>query len=210
MIDYEAVLRRYQVQPKGVLHIGGFDGAENGRYEAMGFANRLFVEAQPDTFAKLAKNLEGTNAFCENYAISDRGGKAKLHVANNGQSTSILPMAKHRDVYPHIEQTSELEIETIRVDDLLARSKYASLQFNFMNVDIQGAELLALSGATVALTTFEILNLEINFDRLYEGVPHVTQIDAFLSAFDFVRADTVLAHATWGDAIYVKDRLTKV
>lgn len=209
MIDYAAVLRRFNITPRGVLHLGGFDGAEDANYRAIGFVNRLFVEAQPDTFARLSQTLAASGAHCENYAVSNRNGRTTFNVASNGQSSSILSMDKHSQIYPDIVLTSTIEVETITIDDLLGRPAYADMEFNFMNVDIQGAELLALSGAGASLRQFDLLNLEINFDRLYAGVPHVTQIDAFLSAFDFVRADTVLAHATWGDAIYVRNRFTK-
>jgi hypothetical protein len=119
-------------------------------------------------------------------------------------------MAKHLDVYPSIGVIDTVLVDTIRIDDLLSMEKYRDNNYNFLNCDIQGAELLALSGGCASLTKFDFLNLEVNFDELYEGVPHITEIDAFLSAFDFVRADTLVNHPTWGDAIYVKNHFTKV
>jgi FkbM family methyltransferase len=211
MIDYNTVISRYGIQPKGVLHLGGYDGVEDIAYCQMGFRDRLFVEAQPDTFVRLNQFLDGRGAFCEQYAVSNVSkDKVVMHIAVNGQSSSILPMAKHLDLYPSIPIIDQVLVETIRIDDLLAMDKYKNNHYNFLNCDIQGAELLALSGGCASLAKFDILNLEVNFDELYEGVPHVTEIDAFLSAFDFVRADTLLAHSTWGDAIYVKNRFTKV
>jgi len=211
MIDYEAVLNRYGIVPKGVLHLGGYDGHEDLNYCQIGFKNRLFVEAQPDTFVRLKQFLDGRGAFCEQYAISNVSGHhVTMHIAENGQSSSILPMSKHLEVYPHIPIIDTVLVETIRVDDLLAMDNYKDNTYNFLNCDIQGAELLALSGGCASLQKFDILNLEVNFDELYTGLPHITEIDAFLSVFDFVRADTVLAHPTWGDAIYVKNRFTKV
>ena len=210
MIDYGAVIERFRIKPRGVLHIGAFDGAEDPRYVALGFAHRLYVEAQPDTYAALAKNLENSGAFCENLAVSDRNGQADFYAASFSQSSSLLRLDKHLDIYPGIVDKAVHRVETIRIDDLLAKDAYSGLDFNFMNVDIQGAEMLAMSGATVSLQKFDLLNLEVNFDNLYKGVAHVTKLDAFLSAFDFVRADTQLFHATWGDAIYVRNRFTKV
>jgi FkbM family methyltransferase len=211
MIDYGAVLKRYGVEPKGVLHLGGYDGGEDLAYCQIGFRDRLFVEAQPDTFARLKQFLDGRGASCEQYAVSNVSHQTvTMHVAQNGQSSSILPMEKHLEIYPHIPIIDKILVETIRVDDLLAMDKYKHNVYNFLNCDIQGAELLALSGSCVSLRNFDILNLEVNFDELYKGLPHITEIDAFLSVFDFVRADTVLAHPTWGDAIYVKNRFTKV
>lgn len=209
MIDYRKVLARYRIEPKGVIHVGAHGGTENQTYIAIGFANRLFVEAQPDTFGTLSAALAGTGSLCENIAVSNRNGKATFHHALDGQSSSILPLNKHLDVHPDIVETKSCEVDTIRLDDLLARDAYATMSFNFLNIDIQGAELLVLSDAVQTLRKMELLKLEINFDELYEGAPHVRELDSFLAAFGFVRADTFLWHALWGDAIYVRTSIPR-
>ena len=210
VIDYGNVLSRYGILPQGVVHVGGYIGHENAHYQTLGFSNRLFIEAQPDTFAVLETNLANTGALCECVAISDRNGRATFHVASNDQSSSLLAMKNHSLVYRDIVETRSFDVETARLDDVLNRPPYRDLAFNFLNMDIQGAEMLALAGATQALRALDMINLEVNFDELYEGAPHVTVIDHFLSAFGFVRADTVLCHATWGDAMYIRDSYARV
>lgn len=210
IIDYGNVLSRHGIAPRGVVHVGGYLGHEDLHYASLGFSNRLFVEAQPDTFAALKSNLAASGAFSECVAISDRPGRATFHVASNGQSSSLLAMKNHSLVYEDIVEVRQVEVETMRLDDLLARAPYKDLAFNFLNMDIQGAELLALAGATQTLHALDMINLEVNFDELYAGAPHVTTLDHFLGAFGFVRADTVLCHATWGDAMYVRESLARV
>lgn len=209
MIDYRAAIHRFGIEPRGVVHIGGYIGEENLLYRDIGFKNRLFVEAQSDTFEILSHNLEGSGAFCEHCAISDTNGQVRLNVCNNGQSSSILKLKRHQDIYPSILNTSAETVDSVKLDDLLCREKYKNMEFNFINVDIQGAELLALAGATNTLKRIDLINAEINFDELYENAPHVRHLDAFLSAFDFTRVDTFLAHRTWGDALFVKNAYTK-
>lgn len=210
MIDYGAVMKRCGIEAKDVLHIGAHEGHEDTVYQRLGFKNRLFIEAQPDTFAVLSKNLEGTGALCENIAISDRQGFADFYTTSFSQSSSLLKLDKHLEVYPSVTDAGVQRVKTTRVDDILSSETYRQLDYNFMNVDIQGAELLCLSGACASLSRFDILNLEVNFDTLYKDAVHVSQLDAFLSVFDFIRVDTVLFHASWGDAIYVRNRFTKV
>ena len=209
MIDYRAVMARFGIKPTGVIHIGAFLGDEDGDYVKLGFANRLFIEAQPSTFALLQEKLRGGGSHCENLAASDRNGRATFYVASNGQSSSLLKLEKHSQVYPNVVETESVEVETIRIDDLLAREPYREKTFNFINIDTQGAELMVLAGSSQTLKTTDLINAEINLDALYTGAPHVRDLDAFLSAFDFIRVDTVLAHATWGDAMYVKNRFTR-
>ncbi len=210
MIDYRAVLARFGIKPIGVIHIGAFLGDEDGDYVELGFANRLFIEAQPSTFALLEEKLRGGGAYCENLAASDQNGRATFYVASNSQSSSLLKLQNHLHVYPNVIETESVEVETIRIDDLLAREAYYGKIFNFINIDTQGAELMVLSGSCQTLKTTDLINVEINLDALYTGAPHVRDLDAFLSVFDFIRVDTVLAHATWGDAMYVKNRFTRV
>ena len=209
MIDYGAVMKRYSIEPKGVVHVGAYNGSEDKAYVNLGFRDRLFIEAQPDTFELLKQHLEGSGACYENFAISDRNGTADFHTASFAQSSSLLKLRRHLDVYPDIVSAGTINVRTIRLDDLLSFPQYSHRDYNFLNVDIQGAELLCLKGACVALTKFDLLNLEVNFDALYEDAAHISQLDAYLHAFDFIRADTIIAHPTWGDAIYVRNRYTK-
>ena len=208
MIDYRAVIARHNIVPKGVLHVGGYHGTENSHYIHMGFAHRLFIEAAPATFEVLKKNMEGTGTYCENYAISDVNGKMPFHVVDHDMSSSLLPLKEHSTIYPWIKETHTIEVEAIRLDELLAREPYRQMEFNFMNVDVQGAEMLVLGGAIQTLKKMDFLNLEINLDELYEGAPHVRDLDHFLEALGFTRADTVMVHGTWGDAIWVRNHLT--
>jgi FkbM family methyltransferase len=209
VLDYAKIFARFGISPQGVLHIGGFVGSEDKVYRRIGFRHRLFVEAQPDTFAQLRTNLGDRGAVCENVAVSDRIGTARFHVLANGQSSSLLAPLRHLDVYPRIGKVAEIEVPTTTVDELVSRDAYRGMAFNFINLDIQGAELLALMGAKATLPAIDIINAEINFDELYEGAPHVRDLDGFLWDQGFLRVDTVSAHATWGDAIYVKAALTK-
>lgn len=209
MLNYPALFQRFRIPVVGVLHIGGFIGAEDDTYRAMGFRHRLFVEAQPDTFAVLQGRLAGSGAMCENVAVSDREGTARFHVLNNGQSSSLLTPKEHLRVYPTIQEVREIEVPTTTLDALLAKPSYTGQAFNFINIDIQGAELLAFQGAERTLASIDAINAEINFDELYAGAPHIRDIDAFLGRHGFVRVDTVSAHRTWGDGFYVKDHLTK-
>ncbi len=209
MIDLERVFRTFSVPRDGVVHIGAFVGDEIGVYEALGFSPVLFIEADPRSHAILQQNLAGRRVFTECVAITDTEGQCTLNVTDNGQSSSVLALKKHRDLHPGVHQVGQITVATTTIDRLLGR-KYADHRFSFLNIDIQGAELLAFRGGPQLLARVSIINCEVNFDELYEGAPHVSVLDAHLSAFNFTRVETLSATRSWGDAIYVKDRFTKV
>jgi len=210
MLDLRSIFKRFEIATAGVVHVGAFIGAEDDMYRDMGFRNRLFVEAQPDTYARLTEGLGNSGAFCEQVAISNRDGTASFHITNNGQSSSLLNLDRHRQAYPEIVEIAQIEVKTTTLDSLLTREDYVHLRFNFLNMDIQGAELLALEGAERTLHLFDALQLEVNFDELYMGAPLVAKLDQFLKERGFLRTDSISFHKTWGDGFWVHDRLTKL
>jgi hypothetical protein len=75
---------------------------------------------------------------------------------------------------------------------------------NFWNFDIQGAELLALKGATDWLPYADALYLEVNEKELYKKCGLIGDIDAFLKPYHFKRVITDITPYGWGDALYVR------
>ena len=67
-----------------------------------------------------------------------------------------------------------------RLDDLaLDLSKY-----NFMNIDVQGYELEVFKGAFETLKNIDYIISEVNQDEVYEGCPHVSELDKYLPSKD--------------------------
>lgn len=54
-------------------------------------------------------------------------------------------MKPHQEIYSNITETHQVTVESITLDKLLEKLDTQPLEFNFLNIDIQGAELLALS-----------------------------------------------------------------
>jgi hypothetical protein len=109
VLDLPTLFARFALPAVGVVHVGGVDGSEDPSYVAMGFTHRLFVEAQPDTFATLAQRLARTGADCEQVAISNTIGSASFHVASFAQSSSLLSLAAHQSAYPGIVEQQVIE-----------------------------------------------------------------------------------------------------
>ena len=206
MLDLAALSSEHGVQPRGVIHIGAHEGKEFERYQAMGFGKILFVEANPAVFSRLKAKLDGKpGVVLANCAISDRAGTAKLRVTSMDQSSSLLPLKLHRKIYPDIVETQQVEVRTITLDALLAELALDPAEFNFLNIDIQGAELLALRGAEKTLRHIQAINTEVNLAELYEGCARLEEIDLHLKRRNFSRVAMVTPfHPSWGDAFYVR------
>jgi hypothetical protein len=115
-----------------------------------------------------------------------------------------LNLKKHSELYPHINVINEEIVASRTLDDLFS-NKYKIKKFNFLNMDIQGAELLALRGAKNILKNIDAIYTEINFQELYEGCALAQDLDTFLKEYNFTRVRTVTPeHPSWGDALYLK------
>jgi FkbM family methyltransferase len=187
---------------KGVIHVGGHRGQEYDEYKKLEVPI-LFFEPLPMNYQYLSeKTKEDLNTLAFQCALGNENKKVVMNVetANQGQSSSILKPKKHLEQYPHITFDFTVEVDMFRLDDIAVDT----LLYNFMNVDVQGYELEVFKGAAETLKTVDYIISEVNCDEVYEGCPHVSEIDAFLSEYGFERIKTDWAGVTWGDALYVK------
>ena len=79
-----------------------------------------------------------------------------------------------------------------------------NIDYNFLNFDIQGAELKALKGMEPYLSKVDYLYTEVNSDYVYKGCALIDEIDDFLSKHNFKRVLTKITQHGWGDALYLK------
>jgi len=204
-LDLLQLCQEHSVTPRGVVHVGAHEGTEISAYQQMGVQNMLFVEANPVVFDRLQANLAAVpNVLVANCAISDRNGTVDLHVTSFDQSSSILQLKHHQEIYPHITETHQVTVQSKTLDTLLQELEINPSDFNILNIDIQGAELLALQGSINWLKYVEVINTEVNYEELYEGCVLIDQLDEFLEGQGFHRVATTTPHPSWGDAVYVK------
>lgn len=210
MIDIPQQCAKYGIQPRGVIHVGAHEGKEIGMYESMGVPHVLYVEANPAVFERLEVNInERPDKKCQvtllNRAISDAPGTLELHLASFDQSSSLLPMELHRDVYPQVQPAGKISVQASRLDDVMSEKQLPLQDFNLLNIDVQGAEAMVLRGAPQVLQHVDAVNVEISFVELYKGGALIEDVEDMLQAAGFKRvALSCPYHPTWGDAFYVK------
>ncbi|MCW5625494.1 MAG: FkbM family methyltransferase, partial [Burkholderiales bacterium] len=205
MPELAAIARRHGIAMRGVAHIGAHLGEEVAKYDQWGIERVLLVEANPDLAAQLrvkfAQAVHVTVAAC---CLADTEDVRTFHVNAFSQSSSLLPLKLHEQLYPfaHVAETRQLRTTTL--DHLLDEHALDPGAFNVLNIDVQGAELLVLKGAERQLPLIDLINVEVNFAELYAGVPGIEAIDAHLTTRGFERVVLACPYdRTWGDAIYV-------
>ncbi|NEO81470.1 FkbM family methyltransferase [Moorena sp. SIO4G3] len=206
-LDFEKIFQKYQLQIKGLIHIGAHYGQEYEIYQNYQIPNLVFFEPLSHNFEILQGHVVNTtsNTRLFHKALGNENKKIKMYVerANQGMSSSILKPKKHLEQYPQIVFDSEEIVDMVRLDDILEDKE----NYNFIVIDVQGYELEVFKGSQETLKTIDYIITEINREELYENCARVEQLDEFLGEFDFKRVETNWEGETWGDAFYLKGHL---
>jgi FkbM family methyltransferase len=205
LIKFSQIVNRYG-KPKGIIHIGAHLMEERSDYISQGLYNTIWIEANPKVYSNIKfVNDESNDERAFNYAISDEDNKLyEFNITNNGQSSSILKLDKHKIHHPQIHVSDIINIHSKRMDTLLSENNININDYDFLNIDIQGAELLALKGFGNLLNNIKYIYTEINTNTLYEDCALVSEIDEYLSKYEFKRVETSMTEFEWGDALYIK------
>lgn len=175
---------------RNIIHVGAHELEEKDLYERLGLNPVIWFEANP----KLAARYPGV--ICA--ALSDKEEEVDFNIADNGQSSSLLKMKEHKIHHPDVH-----EVEVIRVKTKLLDS-FGYFGFDAINLDIQGAELMALRGGVETLRGMKAVYTEVNEKEVYEGCAQLSEMDEFLSSLGFTRHQTAWwGDAGWGDALYL-------
>jgi FkbM family methyltransferase len=207
LIPLDKLVSKYNIKCPGVLHLGANTGQEAADYAKAGFARAIWVEALPEVHAKLSRHV---GMYPRSVALlaclSDVDGKpVSFNVASNqGQSSSFLEFGTHSAEHPTVKFERKVEMFTTRADSLLNKHGFKTGPGWFLNVDLQGAELLALKGLGDRLKGFSHAYIEVNEKELYKGCPLVGEIDAYLLKFGFIGREVKMTGAGWGDKYYSK------
>ncbi len=206
LIDFRTLFPKYNIKPRGVLHIGANIGEEAPVYDELGIKKVIWIEGNPEIFLKLKSYIARyPEQVGFNFCIGDEDRDAVLHVSNNGsQSSSILELGTHKDVHPDVYYVKDVPVKLNRIDSLFEDDDFKD-KVDFLNIDLQGAELMALNGMGDLLKWFNSAYLEVNKNHLYEGCVLVEELDQFMATKGFERVETKWAGNTgWGDALFVR------
>jgi FkbM family methyltransferase len=203
MISLEHIVKTYNLNIKGVIHVGAHYGEEYKDYKKQGIKNMMFFEPVKSNFDKLLENIPIENTiFLFNNALGNETGEKEMFIetVNQGQSCSLLEPKLHLKQYPKIKFDKK---ETVTIDKL-DNISFDRSEFNMINTDVQGMELEVFKGAKETLKTIDIIYSEINFEEVYKGCCLVGDLDTFLGSYGFIRILTDAKPKTWGDALYLK------
>ncbi len=202
---YQRLFRKFRIQPRGVIHLGGNIGQEALAYLMLGYEKVVFVEPEPSVFQQLQTHVNFVDQLAQvidNFvdeprrrwgqaiqaAAGDQEGTAKLFVQpDHSQANSILkpiPGSMSDILKPHAQ---EISVPMRTVDFLINNLEdgWQPSDFNILYVNVEGAELLALKGAVATLKGIDFAFVEVNLKQHYEGDPTADELERFMQSQGF-------------------------
>ena len=200
------VLNNHNIKVNGVLHIGAHLCEEKPFYNSILNVpddNIVWVECNP-ALVNYTTSCGIKNVFC---ATLDKEEKEQVvHLANNGQSSSLLEMGTHADYYNHIYYIGDIKVHTKTLSNFLTENKLDEKKYNFYNLDIQGKEYDVLLGSEHILEHIDAIYTEVNEEYVYKNCGLMKDLDVLLENYGFKRVLTHMTEHKWGDALYVKNK----
>ena len=200
-----AILMSNNINIVGAFHVGAHECEELSFYNQLNVKNEdvVWIDAIPSKVIE-AQNRGIPNVY--NAVITDKDDEDIIfNISNNVQSSSVLEFGTHSQEHPQVVYVDKIHQKSITIDTFFERNNIDASKCNFWNFDIQGAELMALKGATNSIKYAKVLYLEVNEKELYKNCGLITEIDDFLSQYHFKRVLTHMTIHGWGDALYILD-----
>lgn len=202
LINFETLCKKYNFIPKGIIHVGAHTCEEEPIYKKMNVKNIVWVEA----ITQVANFISDGKRTVINEIISDVDGQdVEFKITNNIQSSSILNLKLHKEFYPDILVSSVISGKTISLDTMIDKYNININNYDFLNMDIQGAEYLALKGFVKNLDKIKYIYTEANIEELYEGCGLLPDIIEFLTDYGFELVEkNIIENLKWGDVFFIK------
>ena len=207
-ITIQDIKSKYRPDLKGIVHLGAHLGEEAKDYAAVGCEKVIWVEGNPTLISELKSNLSiyPKNAVY-NVLISDNDhSKVVFNITEFSQSSSILELGITEEIH-NTKVIERKELTARRIDTFFAEQGVDLQQYNFLNIDLQGYELIALKSLGDELDHIDWIYTEVNSRHVYKKCVLLDELDLFLLKKGFKRVELYMTGWRWGDALYRRQEI---
>lgn len=204
-----------------IFDVGGCEGEDSIRY------SRLFPNSEIFIFEPLPNNQNLINENINKYnsknitlvkkALSDKISNEQFFVSSGSpslakedmdwdfgnKSSSLLAPGNVFDFVPWLKFNEVIEVSATTIQDFATSNRIVGI--DFMHLDVQGAELKVLNGASSFIDNIKIIWLEVSSEELYEGQPLKNDIEKFMCSKNFILIKSVIDGIS-GDQLYINKK----
>ncbi len=200
LIPFRTLMKKYNLKIKGIIHVGAHMCEELHDYcrEGVPEDKIIWIEGNPKIVQKQPniKNLYQALIF-------DEEKEMDFMITNNGASSSLLELDEHKIEHPHIHEVDRIKLPTITLENFLIKNNI-EIDFNFINLDLQGTELNALKSLGERINKVDYIYTEVNKKHLYKDCNLIDELTSFLESHGFRLVDLSMTQHGWGDAFYMR------
>ena len=193
---YVGIFERLNVNINGIIHVGMWDFVEHDCYTKLVGTNVIGVEANKFVYETMSKPVAdrcGYKSFNE-CVYSEDGLEKDFYLANH--CSSLSPTGGQ-----------SVKVTTKRLSTIIEENDIDMNQYDFLNIDAEGAELDILKGFENDLKYINVIDLETSYDdRNNTGASHDAIVE-WLSDRNFTLAEMSDSYnyERWGDSVFVRN-----
>lgn len=208
--SFAVMLKNCNISPKAVIHAGAHDLIESDIYKLYD-AKVYAIECNPFVYQDLLIRINDVKNQVPIYAClwSEPNKKLTFNFYRNKKDGAggLFEPEKMFDYIkdcPLLEE--KLELVTTTMDLVIDKQIPDYKNVDFLNVDLQGAELEFFKGANKLLNSRSLKYIwcEVSWDRVYKDAPLLRDIDNYLLKFGFQRVGIRQDWEIHGDALYTR------
>ena len=199
-----------------IFDIGAYIGEVTSIYKNIFPQSAIYCfEPFTDSFQKLKKLCTDSSITAYQIAMSDKEGTALLNINTDLSCNSLFPRPEggFRYFSKDSENTGQIEVPTATLDSFCEKTKI--LAIDILKIDVEGAELKVLTGASglLANQAVKLIYLEVMFIAHYRQGCLFHKVADLLSNYNYSLFNLYnLKRASngqlrWGNAIFINRQL---
>ena len=193
-----------------ILEAGCFNGADTLNFLAKWPAAKIIAfEANPNAYKMASEATKSfSNVLINNVALNNYNGLAKFYLCHgsNGDepafegASSLLKASDYMKIH---YQGPEITVPCVILDDWCQKNNVKG--FDFMWLDLEGAELRILSSSPQVLANTQLIYVETNFQHFREGMTQFQDLRSFLESQGFCLLSHWYRQNFQGDALFIRN-----
>lgn len=182
----------YNENPITIVDIGAAGGIHKRWSKIEKHIHAICFEPDERSYKKLLNNK---HIICKNIGLSNKKGFLKIYLTKKPTCSSVYPpndkFIKFFQNPNRFKVVKEIDIKVDTLDNQLSLSNINDI--DYIKLDTQGSELQILQGAKKTLDNVFGLRIEVEFNRIYKEQPLFSDIDSYLSNYNFQLFDLRLS-----------------
>jgi len=196
---------------KGVIQVGANDGGELSSFAARTNNILLFepVQSARDILSGKIKHYPNRNIILSDHIVSNKTGPIDFFIATESGNSSLFDLNPERPIFnqQRCKHDRKVVMNSITLDDFFENNPKVSIEnYNYLFMDVQGAEHLILEGASKCLKYIDCIWMEVSYLEIYLKTMLFDDMTKYCESLGyFLHTHIPSSHdPSQGDALYVK------